>query len=227
MSIEEQTNTISEQQVFDYLASHPDFLQQYPQLLSHIEVPHDVDGGVSLVERQVKVLREKNRELQGKLIEMLKAAQDNEALLQKCIRLVLCLVDCTSLEQLTNTLEDVVKREFDLDAATIHLIGRWPKVSSVRVYSTADKLQSILECRFPDDEPICGRLDRRVKEAVFPNHSFSSGSVALLPIGKGGHFGVLALYSRDQTRFSPEMGSLFLELISAVTSQMLQKFKDF
>ena len=115
MTEAKQANAVTEQQVFDFLATHPDFLERHPKLLSHITISHQVEGGVSLVDRQVNELRDKNRELQGKLIEMLRSAQDNEQLLEKCIRLVLCLIDCQSLQQLTNTLNDLLKREFDLD----------------------------------------------------------------------------------------------------------------
>lgn len=223
----EKSATFTEQQVFDFLAENPDFLERHPRLLSHLSISHQVEGGVSLVERQVKVLREKNRELQGKLIEMLSAAQSNEALLIKCIRLVLCLIDCQSLEQLTNTLNDLLKREFDLDAISINLGGHWPRTDNVRVYKDVTKLHSELDCHFPDDEPVCGRLDRKTREVLFANTGVQNGSVALMPLGKHGQLGVIALFSDDQTRFSPEMGDLFLQLISSVTSQMLLRFKDF
>ncbi len=218
---------LSEQQVFDYLANHPDFLEKHPKLLSHLQISHQVEGGVSLVERQVKVLREKNRELQGRLIEMLSAAQTNEELLKKCIRLVLCLVDCRSLGQLTNTLSDVLQREFDLDAVSISLCGHWEKVNNARVHSNAQRLQESLGCYFPDNEPVCGRLDNKTREVLFASHAVKSGSVAMMPFGKKGQLGILALMSRDQARFSPDMGDLFLQLISSITSQMLQQFKDF
>ncbi|NVJ59168.1 MAG: DUF484 family protein [Gammaproteobacteria bacterium] len=216
----------TEQQVFDYLATHPDFLERHPKLFSHMSISHQVDGSVSLVERQVKVLREKNREMQGKLIEMLDAAQTNEDLLVKCIRLILCLIDCQSLQQLTNTLQDLLKREFVLDDVSINLAGRWPRSDNVRVYSDIHRLFTDLEVHFPDNEPVCGRLDNKTRELLFSSGP-KTGSVALLPLGKQGQFGLLALYSNDQTRFSPDMGDLFLQLISSVTSQMLLRFKDF
>ncbi|NVJ50924.1 MAG: DUF484 family protein [Gammaproteobacteria bacterium] len=222
-----ESTSFTEQQVFDFLAENPDFLERHPRLLSHLSISHQVEGGVSLVERQVKVLREKNRELQGKLIEMLSAAQTNEQLLVKCIRLVLCLIDCESLAQLTNTLNDLLVREFDLNAVSINLGGHWPRVDNVRIYKDVEKLHTELDCHFPDDEPVCGRLDRRTRETLFSNAPGTTGSVALLPLGKQGQLGVIALFSEDQARFSPEMGDLFLQLISSVTSQMLLKFKDF
>ncbi len=222
-----QTPQLTEKEVFDYLATHPDFLERHPRLLSHINLSHDVEGGVSLVERQVKVLREKNRELQGRLIEMLSAAQTNEQLLGKCIRLTLCLIDCKSLEQMVNTLHDVLRREFGLKAISISLVGRWARVNDARIYQEPDRLFKPLECEFPDNEPICGRLDKKTQELLFSSFNGPQGSVALIPLGQHGQFGLLALLSEDPAHFSPEMGSLFLELIAAVTTQMLMKFKDF
>lgn len=227
MTEAKQATIVTEQQVFDFLATHPDFLERHPKLLSHITISHQVEGGVSLVERQVKVLRDKNRELQGKLIEMLRSAQDNEQLLEKCIRLVLCLIDCQSLQQLTNTLNDLLKREFDLDLVSINLVGRWPRHDNARVYSDAKGLLQSLDCQFPDNQPICGRIDKKTRSVLFPSTTEAPGSVAILPLGQSGNMGILALLSHDATRFSPEMGDLFLQLISSVTSQMLQKFKDF
>jgi hypothetical protein len=218
---------LSEQAVFDYLAEHPDFLERHPRLLTHLQFSHEVEGGVSLVERQVKVLREKNRELQGRLIDMLSAAQTNEQLLSKCIRLTLCLIDCQSLAQMVNTLHDVLRREFGLKEVSISLVGRWPRVNDARIYADADRLFKPLECEFPDNEPVCGRLDRKTKELLFSSYSGSQGSVALIPLGQKGRLGLLALLSDDPAHFSPDMGSLFLELIAAVTTQMLTKFKDF
>ncbi|WP_144392616.1 DUF484 family protein [Pleionea sediminis] len=228
MSQQEQSILpVTEKQVFDYLIEHPDFLEKNPSLLSQLSISHQVDGGVSLVERQVKVLREKNRELQGKLIEMLNAAQKNENLLKKSIRLILCLIDCQSLEQLANTLHDIIPREFDLDAVSISLFGHWTRASNVRVYQKSDRLLESLGCNFPDNEPICGRMDSKIRDSLFSTHAIKSGSVAILPLGKNGQLGVLALLSRDQSRFSPDMGDLFLQLISSITTQLLVRFKDF
>jgi hypothetical protein len=218
---------LTEQAVFDYLAQNPDFLERHPNLLSHIQLSHQVEGGVSLVERQVKILREKNRELQGRLIEMLSAAQANEQLLSKCIRLTLCLIDCQSLAQMVNTLHDVLRREFGLKAVSVSLVGRWPRVNDARVYPDVERLLKPLECEFPDNEPVCGRLDRKTHELLFAGYSGATGSVALIPLGQKGRLGLLALLSEDPAHFSPDMGSLFLELIAAVTTQMLTKFKDF
>ncbi|MCO7227102.1 DUF484 family protein [Pleionea sp. CnH1-48] len=222
-----EAESVTERQVFDFLASHPDFLSRHPQLLSHLSIPHSEGEVVSLVEHQVKVLREKNRELQGRLIDMLKAAQDNENLLAKCTKLIVCLIDCVSLDQFSMTLTDVLKREFEFDAVSLTLFGRWQRVESARVYASPERLAQQLDCYFPSNGPVCGRLDKSIRTSLFTNVAIQTGSVAILPLGKGGQAGVLAFASRDQLRFSPDMGSLFLEFLSAVCTQMLNQFKDF
>ena len=217
---------LDESQVVDYLIHHPDFFERYPKLLAKLSVPHST-GGISLVERQIKVLREKQRELQSHIVDILQAAQDNEEILNKCINLIVCSLDCASLEELTATARDVLQREFKLDAVSFTLFGHWEKVEAVRVYSSSEAIKNRLDCRFPDTMPICGRMDSTIKETVFPVQRIRSGSVALLPLGKQASLGILGLASRDQLHFSPDMGDLFLELISVVMTQMLVKFKDF
>ena len=46
--------------VEEFLRAHPNFLQDRPGLLAVLNLPHGGDGAVSLVERQVSVLRQRN-----------------------------------------------------------------------------------------------------------------------------------------------------------------------
>ena len=59
--VEEQ---VSEEAVREYLEAHPDFFEHNKALLSQLELPHGAGGAVSLVERQVSVLRQKELKLQ-------------------------------------------------------------------------------------------------------------------------------------------------------------------
>ena len=75
--VEEQ---LSEQAVHDYLAAHPDFFERHSTLLSSLHLPHASGGAVSLVERQVSVLRQKELKLQRQLRELLNVARENDTL---------------------------------------------------------------------------------------------------------------------------------------------------
>ena len=58
-----QDEALSAQAVHDYLATHPDFFEQNPSLLSALNLPHSSGGTVSLIERQISVLRQKDLKL--------------------------------------------------------------------------------------------------------------------------------------------------------------------
>ena len=55
----EPDSALSEEQVRDYLKQHEDFLQRNPDMLDHLHISHASGSAVSLVEKQVSVLKEK------------------------------------------------------------------------------------------------------------------------------------------------------------------------
>ncbi len=56
--------TFTEADVAEYLRSHPDFFERHSGLLLGLKLPHPTGAGaVSLMERQVAVLRQHNADL--------------------------------------------------------------------------------------------------------------------------------------------------------------------
>ena len=52
--------TLQAQDIAQYLADHPDFFDQNPELLAGMQLPHPHNGqAISLVERQSLMLRER------------------------------------------------------------------------------------------------------------------------------------------------------------------------
>ena len=74
---------ISANDVHQYLSDHADFFQSHSQLLSDMEIPHDSGKAVSLVEKQVSVLRDQKKQLKKQLHELVQIAKENDALNQK------------------------------------------------------------------------------------------------------------------------------------------------
>ena len=85
-------NSDNEQLVRDYLAHNPDFFKQNPDIFEAINISHDSGKAISLVERQVNLIRERNKELSTQIEYILSAAKENEVLMEKTKRLVLNLV---------------------------------------------------------------------------------------------------------------------------------------
>ena len=67
MSDESTASEVTAEVVSDYLRDNPDFFNQHPEVLSELKITHVGDGAVSLVERQVATLRERNAELRRRL----------------------------------------------------------------------------------------------------------------------------------------------------------------
>ncbi len=147
---------MEEAQVKNYLAINPDFLQKNPQLLTHMELAHNEEGATSLVERQIKVLRERNLTMQGQLIEMLHSAHNNEKLLIQCNQLMMSLLETDDLQSLSANIITLLKQDFDLDDVALILIGDYSSASPAQVFSNTSEIKSLLNCQFPDSQPLCG-----------------------------------------------------------------------
>src|SRR4051812_28128295 len=106
--------SIGEDAIADYLHAHPDFFERHASLLSHLRIPHERSGSaISLVERQVQVLREKNEKLERKLNELLAVARDNGALVEKIHRLACRLVHAQGAVHIMEALETSLREDFD------------------------------------------------------------------------------------------------------------------
>ncbi|MEK7191649.1 MAG: DUF484 family protein, partial [Pseudomonadota bacterium] len=114
-----------EDAVARYLEEHPDYFQRHPELLARITLNHQVGGrAVSLIERQVQVLRDQSRNLQRQLRELLGNARDNDALTDRLHRLALAMVDGRTLDDALDAAGDILRQEFQFDGARLLLRAR-------------------------------------------------------------------------------------------------------
>jgi len=205
---------MDEAKVKQFLLQNPKFLIDNSELLSHLELQYGEGDTFSLVERQVKTLRDKNSRLQGQQIEVLTIAHANEELLILCNQFMRELIDSSSLSKLCAQIVSRLKELFQLDDAALILVGSFPDCQSVKIYQSATQLKTLLNCQFPDDQPLCGRLGQEVKLSLFGEGSYAYQSCALIPLGNNCAHGLIALASKDVERFDPNMGTLFIELLS-------------
>ncbi len=216
---------MDEAAVKNYLSNNPDFLQKNPQLLTFIELSHSPEGATSLVERQIKVLRERNQVMQGQLIDMLHSAHNNESLLIQCNHFMLSLLKTRNLQALCLKIITLLKQDFGLDEVSIVLVGNYSPVESAKIYPDNSEIKSLLNCQFPDNQPLCGRLEAAPKKALFGDNAEALSSFALIPLGESCECGLLALASKDIARFEPEMGTLFIELIAKLVTHLTRRYE--
>src|SRR5438128_69285 len=110
-----QDRRLNDSSVAEYLESCPDFFERNGPLLAKLRLPHLRDAGatVSLVERQVEVLRERNQALERKLKELVDVARANDALADRIHRLSQRLIKAHSLLDAINAIEASLREDFE------------------------------------------------------------------------------------------------------------------
>lgn len=219
------SDSLREADVVAFLQQHPEFFSRHPELLLKLHIPHPQAGASSLLERQIKVARDKQRELQAQVNELLQVAAGNEQLFVQCQALVQRLLAETGLGAervpgLIAALQNELRHGFSLDAAAILLAeDAWPELTQARRLDAAGRsrlgpeLVAAAWCGTPTPD----------ERALLFGEAPELRSAATLPLGPDGRLGLLALGSNDPERFRAGMGTLFLDFVGAVLGTVLDR----
>ncbi len=201
----------------DYLASHPDFFQRHPKLLETLQVPHGT-GTVSLIERQVAVLREKSRDIEEQLNGLIRTARGNEQIVTRLQRFTLELMRADGLDDVISTCHEILRDDFNADFVTLRIIGG---DDTMHFVSPDNKTLKYFDRLFDSRKPICGRLKEEQQAFLFKKNASNINSVALVPLFGVDKIGILALGSKNETRFHPGMGTVFISHLGELISTSL------
>lgn len=226
----EQPSTEREQQLatdlelISLLRDNPDILRRHPELLVVLEVPHDTGNAVSLIERQVVVLREQTKAQDSRLRELLDVARDNERLAVSRHNLALNLLAAHDLDDVISTVLDVLSNELAADFAVINLFSN----DKERIEQAPDlfvdmhnEALSAFKTMLEQKSTVCGKAISEQKEFLFGDNADTINSVAIIPLVSGANLGLIGLGSVDIERFGPAMGTDFLSQIGEIISASL------
>lgn len=217
---------VDEAAVASYLAATPEFFDRHAQLLARIRLPDMRGGGttVSLLERQVEVLRERNRQLERKVKDFMEVARENDLLGGRVLAMARRLIAANDGAAVIGAIEASLREDFDAGQSVLVLTpaGVPAGVAESRFLRLAAAEAAELrtfETLFSAGKPRCGQLRDSQREFLFGADAAEVGSVALVPLGAKGSLGLLACGSNDPQRFNPTMSTDFLghigELIAA------------
>lgn len=224
--VEEQ---ISETAVYDYLKENPDFFERHSALLGSLRLPHVSGGTVSLVERQVSVLRQKDLKLERKLKELLDVARANDLLAEKIHRLSLSLIQARHLRKTLEETEAALRTAFSADHSILMLFDDPSRFDDIdvgrffRVMERKDKALKPFATFLKSDSPRCGQVRDVQRDFLFGKDSDEVGSVALVPLGKKSELGFLAIGSVDADRFHPGMSIDFLTRLGELVAEAIRR----
>lgn len=211
---------VSEQQALAYLKSHPEVVKEHVGLLSELALSHESGGAVSLIERQVRVLRERNILLRRQLSDLLGNARANDDLFAKVRALTLALLEVSGWHELNEVLATHLLVDFDADFACCHLLREHLRLDHVMGHE--ESLPTAAFARGP--RPLCLPLRRAELRRIFPaGQHEQDGSAVLLPLTLSSGEGCLAVGSRDPQRFAAEMDTLFIAYVSDVLSRIIDR----
>lgn len=213
------------EQIANYLRLHPDFFLKRPDLLTDIEVAHPTGGAVSLLERQVSVLRDRNMDMRHRLNSLLDNARTNDRLFEQTKQLILNLLEAQSLDQIVDTFVKSLQQDFEIDFASMVLIGNPMAHRGVRArVVTLEDARSQIDSLLKSSKAVCGVLRPEEVSFLFPDHNRQVGSAAVVPLSHGHPLGVIAIASSDANYFRSSMGTLFLGYIAEVLNRLLPKY---
>ena len=211
------------QDIANFLQEHPGFFDEHADVFATLQVPHPHGSrAISLGERQILTLRERNRELEWRLNELVRNATANESIgthvAKWCSRL---LSECDP-QHVPGEIALGLAEQFELNHVALRL---WnlpelpdtgygePVTQDVRTFT--DSLKA----------PYCG-TDTGFEAAAWLDAK--PKSLALVPlrlVADGPAVGLLVLGSDDVDRFTPEMGTTFLESIGQLASAALHRLE--
>lgn len=217
---------LSEEAIAGYLQSNPDFFERHALLLAKLKLPHARGAAtVSLVERQVLVLRDKNEKLEQQLRELIGVARGNDSLANKIHALSRRLIRARSASSVIDTIEASLREDFGAsDWQLLLTASKNPAFTNVSsrhlrvIESTAPELK-MFETLFESGRPRCGQIRDSQRDFLFGSGTVEIGSAALVPLGPQPVFGLLAISSPDAERFHPTMSTEFLARIGDLVSE--------
>ena len=219
-----------EERIERYLGLNPDFFERHQPLLARMRLPHMRTGStVSLVERQVEVLREQKTDADRRLAEFIAVARANDTLAERIHRFTRRMLRAPDPVAALNTLEASLREDFDAFHSVLVLTSPITSLSKVEVEPFLRKLPAddanirTFEALLATGKPRCGQVRDTQRDFLFGLESASIGSVALVPLGENGTLGLLALGSAERERFHPGMSTEFLKRMGELITDALSR----
>ncbi len=219
------TDGVSEDAIAHYLERHPEFFERHGELLTQLKLPHFSGGAAtSLVEKQVEILRQRNRKLEARLIDLVEIARVNTDVSDRIHQLAVRLLALGDPREILEVVEASLREDFEADLSMIVLFGQGemyeqlPRTHYFRSIARDDPAIRAFATFMATGKPRCGHLRDAQRNFLFGHNNSELGSAALIPLGDHASVGLLAIGSRDENHFNPAMGTEFLARIGELVS---------
>jgi uncharacterized protein YigA (DUF484 family) len=209
--------------VAQYLQANPQFFEEHAELVSHLVIPHPHGGRtISITERQMLSLRDKNRQLEGKMGELLQFGEENDTISEKMHRLGVAMIATATFQSVLHTLNFHLRDDFSVPHVALRLWERPENADELPEFAEVSaELQAFAETL---NQPYCGSTTGFETSSWFGDAAPHIRSQALIAMRNGGGtIGLIALGSEEAKRFYAGMGTLYLERLGELASAALAR----
>ena len=205
-----------------YLKEHPEFFEQYADLLSEIYIPHPHGGrAIPISERQILTLREKNRQIESKLREVIQFGEENDAISEKVHRLSVALLAASNIRGVLHAVYLNLRDDFAVPHVALRIWGANSHAELPEVKPVSDASREFAASLAG---PHCSGHAMADTAGLFGDASAHLRSFSYLPLRDGETFGLLTLASEDPQRFYPEMGTLYLKRLGDLVGSAIARY---
>ena len=205
--------------VVNYLKQHPEFFEEQADFLATIMIPHPHGGrAIPISERQILTLRDKSKQLEDKLRELIVFGEQNVAIGEKVHRLTLALVAARDIEAVVTALHFNLREDFAVPHTVLRL---WPDAAHPELPEFSPVSPAARDFAESLANPYCSAHPMVDTAEWFGEAAAHLRSFAYVALKNGPAFGLLAMASEDAQRFYPEMGTLYLKRLGEVTAAAL------
>ena len=211
------------EEIAQYLQDHPQFFEEHAELMSRMVIPHPHGGRtISITERQMLSLRDKNKQLEVKMNELLQFGEENDSISEKMHRLGVAMIAAASFQSVLHTLNFHLRDDFSIPHVALRLWNRPDNADELPEFTEVSaELQAFAETL---GQPYCGSTSGFETSSWFGEASKQVRSQALIAMRNGGGtIGMIALGSEDAQRFYAGMGTLYLERLGEMASAALAR----
>ncbi|OQW65155.1 MAG: hypothetical protein BVN35_22230 [Proteobacteria bacterium ST_bin11] len=213
---------LTEAHVKAYLQDHPEFFQNHLDLLEKMHIPHPSGNAISLISKQLEIFRAKHQEQENQLTALIDIARENDASFNRMHELTLAMLEANSLEDAVANLSEVLAECFFTDFVAIKIIREQPlsPIGNLFVEAGDANLKHFAN-ELATNQPKCGRPTLAQARFLFGDLAAEVRSCAIIPMVFTQLDGLLAIGSRDESRFHYSLGSIFLTQMSEIIGTRL------
>lgn len=217
------TQPVTEEQVATFLRENPDFFSRQQSLLMDLTLPHESGKAISLVEKQVAVLRERNMDMRHRLSDLLDNARANDRLFDKTKRLVLSLIEANELGDLVDALYYSFDKDFNIPFTRLILFSSRELSAGPARVEHIQTAREHIDKRIKSSRAVSGGINLEETQYLFDADADKIGSSAIAVLAHGNPLGVLAVGNSDPDYYRSSMGTIFLGYIAEVLNRLLPR----